>query len=220
MPGIQVTAGAHLGMPVENHMEFLPPPITGSHFVPGNNGNTGEDNGYARTSVSLPSSSSLSVPSLQAWSSATPTPSESSSVSAQSDPPVMSTARKQAKTTKRRSDRRAFGEACDRCSLRKISCKETVGGQCVACTRYARRHPDHVCTVDREIGKRGRPKGVKDGEGRTSRVAKDRKRASRKTKGIVTPDELVRKEVGMEEVISETGSQPTGFDVQRQQHNL
>lgn len=83
-----------------------------------------------------------------------------------------------------------------------------------ACTRYARRHPDHVCALNREIGKRGRPKGVKDGEGRTPRVAKGGKRAGRKTKGVVTPDELARKEEG----VSEESSQSTGFDAQ--QHGL
>ncbi|EMD36259.1 hypothetical protein CERSUDRAFT_115214, partial [Gelatoporia subvermispora B] len=97
--------------------------------------------------------SSPFAPSPHASSSATPAPPGlwlvsmigSPKAENEADLPTTSTARRQAKTKKHRPDRREFGGACDRCSKRKISCRDNDVSLTLrsACTRYARRHPDH-----------------------------------------------------------------------------
>ncbi|EMD36257.1 hypothetical protein CERSUDRAFT_124204 [Gelatoporia subvermispora B] len=157
------------------------------------NGQTGDqDNAGIQTSPypspPLPGSS-VAPPSSGCFSVSVAKSPKSSN---ETDPPPPPKARKQARTIRHRASR-------------KIRCIKTGDGPCVInqtyshgealnpgrpCTRYAQQNPEenHVCAINREIGKRGRPKGVKDGEGKNSKIVKGGKRAGRKTKGIVIPD--------------------------------
>ncbi|OCH87002.1 hypothetical protein OBBRIDRAFT_796627 [Obba rivulosa] len=65
--------------------------------------------------------------------------------------------------------RRSYGTACDRCHGRKVRCKTAPGGGvCVGCRRAG-----IICSCVRPIRRRGRPKGVRNGQGknRARRVA-------------------------------------------------
>ncbi|OCH84363.1 hypothetical protein OBBRIDRAFT_891829 [Obba rivulosa] len=93
---------------------------------------------------------------------------------------------------KAKASRGGYGMACQTCKEDKTRCEWDIDGEpCKHCRKYMRVKPTHVCAKQVDVGTRGRPKGVLNGQGKNS--------AKKKGAGLVRPEERKKKQEGVKE---------------------
>ncbi|OCH85055.1 hypothetical protein OBBRIDRAFT_891432 [Obba rivulosa] len=93
---------------------------------------------------------------------------------------------------KAKASRGGYGMACQTCKKDKTRCERDIDGEpCKHCRKYMRVKPMHVCAKQVDVGTRGRPKGVLNGQGKNS--------AKKKGAGLVKSEERKKKQEGVKE---------------------
>ncbi|OCH85244.1 hypothetical protein OBBRIDRAFT_829022 [Obba rivulosa] len=92
--------------------------------------------------------------------------------------------------------RREYGMACASCRIQKVRCVPDVDGATFGpCKKYMLSEPTHICARQENIGQRGRPKSVLNGQGKNSlKQGHGRDSERKKTQESVKRTACVRKQ--------------------------